>query len=82
MLCSVALIGSDRLVGEQERPPFAPTNHRLDGVEQMTCGQIGIAELTHRVEIVPGDLEGLSDGVLQRLAHEQRTLSGATRSLD
>ena len=73
LLRSEALVGGNRFIGEKERSPFAVPDHGLNGIEKVFCGPIGIAEFTCGLQIVPSNLQGHRDDVLQRLAHEDRT---------
>ena len=73
LLRSETLVGANRLVGEKKRSPFAVSDHDLNGIEKVFCGPIGIAEFTCGLQIVPSNLQGHRDDVLQRLAHEDRT---------
>ena len=56
LLRSETLIRANRLVGEKKRSPFALPDHRLNGIEEVFCGPIGIAEFTCRLQIVPSNL--------------------------
>ena len=73
LLRSETLVGANRRVGEKKRSPFAVSDHDLNGIEEVFCGPIGIAEFTCGLQIVPSNLQGHRDDVLQRLAHEDRT---------
>ena len=73
LLRSETLVGANRPVGEKKRSPFAVSDHDLNGIEKVFCGPIGIAEFTCGLQIVPSNLQGHRDDVLQRLAHEDRT---------
>ena len=73
LLRSETLVGANRPVGEKKRSPFAVSDHDLNSIEKVFCGPIGIAEFTCGLQIVPSNLQGHRDDVLQRLAHEDRT---------
>jgi hypothetical protein len=80
LLRSEALVGGNRFIGEKERSPFSMPDHGLNGIEKVARSPIGIPDFTRCLQIVPSNLEGVREDGLRRLAHEERTLSGLTRS--
>jgi hypothetical protein len=72
-LRSRALVGVDCSVGEQKLSAFASPHHRLDGVEQKDRRWLGVAQLTGRVQIVPGDLERAFEDLWRRFGHVMQT---------
>ena len=47
-------------MGEKKRSPFAVPDHGLNGIEEVFCGPIGIAEFTCPLQIVPSNLQRTS----------------------
>src|SRR5437879_2358804 len=77
---SSLLVGVDRDIREQDPAAFATLNHALDGIEQLPRRTFGLAKLARRLEIFPGDHEGIFDE-LRNSFHGKPTPPRIKRSL-